>query len=269
MSGRALTRRRRNDECSTSLSTSWMVAKMMTISRKLAVFVCTTALCTMTAAEAVAQSAPGAVTGSNISRKESGATGSVAPRHQRSSRAAFSAYARCAAELFPTLARRALAEPYGTEQQSKAVNSLTRLLPHQSERCFSAERIIVQGSSVSFAGAFAEHFVEHSFDTRDIEALAADATAEWELARPAPSNATERFGQCVIQTSAKRVRELIVTTPDSSAETAALATIVPALSPCIIDGQEVKFDRTSLRSILSTALYRELNNHRDFLKART
>ncbi|WP_228243798.1 hypothetical protein [Porphyrobacter sp. GA68] len=241
---------------------------MNAIFRKVAVCVCTTAFCTTIAAEVAAQSAPTAVTGSNVSRRESGATGSVDLRHRGSSRAAFNAYARCAAELFPTLARQALAEPYGTEQQSKAVNRLTRMLGHQSERCFSAEGVLVQGGFLSFAGAFAEHFVEHSFNKRDIEALAADTTAEWRLSRLKPNNATERFGQCVIQTSASDVRGLILSPPDSSAETSALAAIVPALSPCIIEGQEVKFDRSSLRFILSMALYRELQHHREFLKAK-
>lgn len=224
-------------------------------------------LCATSATQISAQSVPGGVTGSHINRKESGATGAFTARHQGSSRAAFNAYARCAAELFSPLARRVLAQPFGTAQQENAVENVTRFLGNRSEECFSAAGIRVQASSLSFTGAFAEHFIEHAFIKSDVERMIADDTPEWSSSRPAPSNANERFGACVVQTSALAIHDLALSVPDSRSETAALTAIVPALSPCIVQGQEVKFDRSSLRSILSVALYRALESHQTFLKA--
>lgn len=201
------------------------------------------------------------VTGSIIKRKEAGATGRYSSRRSGSMRAEFNTYGRCFAEVFETKTRAALVFAYGEEEQKKAVDRLLKLATYNSEVCFDADTVQSSGLATSYAGAFAEFFVIHRFVDTPVELLGG---ADWRSTRSAPRNAYERFGSCVVDASAPDVYRLFNAVPDSEQEKAAIAKIAPLLSPCIVEGQTITFDRSSLRSVLAVALYRALVEYNDF-----
>ncbi len=201
------------------------------------------------------------VTGSNIKRKEAGATGRYSSRRSGSMRAEFNAYGRCFAEIFESKTRAALVPAYGEEEQKKAVDRLLKLATYDSGECFDADSIQSSAQATSYAGAFAEFFVAHRFRSEQVERLAGD---EWRSVQSPPRNAYERFGACVVDASAPDVYAMINAVPDSEEEKAAIARIAPKLAPCVLEGQTVTFDRSSLRSALAVALYRELVDYRAY-----
>ena len=203
-----------------------------------------------------------AVTGSNINRKEAGATGRYSSVAGQSARAGFNALSRCIAETFEVSARQALLFPFDEEQQNKSIAKITDRSGTRIEECYSADSIQASGSTISYAGAFAEFFLDHRFKDSDVDALVEDKNDAWLAARTKPRNAYERFGECVVNSSVDKVYALVSTVPDSLPETKAIAEVAKALPPCVLKDQQVSFDRTSLRSILAVALFRALDEHR-------
>lgn len=201
------------------------------------------------------------VTGSHIKRKEAGSTGRYARPGAGNSRAEFNAFARCFAENFDVKSRDVLRFAYGEKEQSEAVGRLLKLAEYNSGDCFAAYEIRAHGPATSYAGAFAEFFVVHRFGASRLNQLGDQA---WRDSRTPPRNAYERFGACVVDASAPAVFALAESVPGSAAENAAISRIAPSLSPCVLSGQQVSFDRSSLRSILSVALYRSLSDYNAF-----
>jgi hypothetical protein len=65
-----------------------------------------------------------------------------------------------------------------------------------------------------------------------------------------------RFGECVVRLAPGEAKALLLTPPDSNAETAHLAALRPALGTCLPEGQTLKFGRTTLRGTIAVNYYR-------------
>ena len=205
------------------------------------------------------------VTGSHIKRKEAGATGRQSPRRNGTARPAFAAYSRCLAELQPVQARQVLNESYQSEAQSKALDALLRRATFHSDECFTADRIEITGSVASYVGSFADYFIRHHRQATEIDALVNQRAVGWREVRSVSRPPYERFGACVVDSAPGEVYALALSEPSSNEETAAIRSIVSYLSPCITVGDTIKFDSSSLRSILSVSLLQALEEHSDFL----
>lgn len=69
--------------------------------------------------------------------------------------------------------------------------------------------------------------------------------------------ALRQFGDCVARRDINDAHAMIMSIPGSSAETAALKSLVPHFSPCIVQGSKWTLNRNSVAAILSEVLYRE------------
>ncbi len=206
---------------------------------------------------------PQSVIGSRIPRKEAGVSRTQLLPQSGSMRAGFNALGRCMAELFEPAARRALAHPYGGEQQAKAVGRILEQARWRSGDCTSAS-IETSGSVEAYAGAFAEFFLRHRFGQAQVDALAADQSEGWSAARLVPRTGDEHFSACIVAAAAPQIYALVETIPDSGAEQAALAPIIEVLSPCITQGQEVAFTPAGLRSTLAVSLFQALSDYSEY-----
>lgn len=69
--------------------------------------------------------------------------------------------------------------------------------------------------------------------------------------------ALRQFGDCVARKDLKDAHALVLTSPGSPAESAALSNLMPYFSPCVIQGSNWTLNRSSITAILSEVLYRE------------
>ena len=84
---------------------------------------------------------------------------------------------------------------------------------------------------------------------------------DYETARHRHAAATayawlSRYGECVVRVDAASSLALLVTKPDSPAETAAFAALKPALARCLPEGETLKFGKVALRGSVAINYYR-------------
>jgi len=199
-------------------------------------------------------------TGSRIDRTREGMTGFHDPLFQSSPRAGLNAMMRCRAENDRTLALNTLSHRYMSHEQAESLGRIFRQVEYD-DRCSLAKDIRYSVSTGPVAGAFAEFFLLRQYKAEDIDALGQLTDLDWQKDVLKPRNANELFGRCVVRSGRREIYALIDTVPDSDEEAALIQDIVPLLGPCITDGLEVKFDKTSLRSVLAYALYRAVAQH--------
>ena len=155
------------------------------------------------------------------------------------------AHGQCYVEQQPALAQRLVDAPLGSEEQAAVAKELKRA----KVRCgYPGDEL--KAPPMLFAGAVAEQLVETRFANRPL-VLAPDAAA------PAPRNGIEALAQCVARRNPANVRALLGTTPTGPDEAVAARRIVPDLSPCVMEGTTLRFNKVSLRSLLALGLYRE------------
>jgi hypothetical protein len=65
-----------------------------------------------------------------------------------------------------------------------------------------------------------------------------------------------RYGECVVRVAPREAKALLLTTPDSSEETARFAALQPALGTCLAEGNTLKFGRVALRGTIAINYYR-------------
>ena len=66
------------------------------------------------------------------------------------------------------------------------------------------------------------------------------------------------FASCVVREKPSAAAAFVIEYAGSAEEQEALDKLIPALGPCLLDGQEVKFSRDALSAQLAEALYHEL-----------
>lgn len=114
----------------------------------------------------------------------------------------------------------------------------------------------------SLVGAFAEERLAAA-DFRETEAIGALGDEQIEHLGLTPRNAFERVGLCVARSAPAEVARLAASAVESDEEAAALQAVVPHVGPCVVAGQTVNFNRTSLRSIVVAGLDRAVSRLAD------
>lgn len=154
----------------------------------------------------------------------------------------------CLAEARPRWARKALSFPY----LSKAQASEAAEVLNGKDNCMgkAEEEFAFRTSGV--IGSLAEHFVRAEIANADMQRLAKA------LATVTPLNVSEDFALCIAARDPATSRELILSEVGSEAETKAAAKLAAQVPPCTNAGEKLSVDLESLRSLVSTALYRGL-----------
>ena len=124
----------------------------------------------------------------------------------------------------------------------------------------------MSASITSYVGGFAEYFVLHKYSDDKVKVVAAEASEAWLTRRSVNRAPYERFGACVVDASPNVTYNLVMSEPDSDAEKDAINAALPFLGPCMAAGFTVKFDRSSLRSILAVSLFQAFDEHEDYMR---
>ena len=114
----------------------------------------------------------------------------------------------------------------------------------------------------SLVGALAEERLAAA-DFRESAEISALSDEQIEQLGLTPRNAFERVGLCVARSAPAEVARLAATAVESDEETAALQAVVPHVGPCVVAGQTVNFNKTSLRSIVVAGLDRAASRLRN------
>ncbi len=206
-------------------------------------------------------------TGSLIDQSRNKMTGFHDPLRQKTARAAINTIARCKAENNRFRATKTLEFRYLSEDQAKSLNKIYKKVDYGEGQCLFNKRIRYGFSTGPVVGAFSEFFLIRKYGQADIDALAGLTELDWQKDFMKPRNANELFGRCVAQSARNEVYALVQTIPDTDPEAAAIKAIVPYLGPCVTDGLEVSFDKTSLRVLLAFGLYRAVHQHQKMMEA--
>ncbi len=167
---------------------------------------------------------------------------------------AANAFARCTADRRGPLARTLLAMPYRSEEQSDRAGRLLR----GTEECMNDIGFQLRADTPTLLGGMAEHYLRVFYDDADLAAvsgLTEESIAELGLT---PRNAPEFIGLCAARANPAAIRAFVSTEPASDDEAEALGAVVPLLGPCVPEGETVRLDRRSVRSIAAVGLYRAL-----------
>ncbi len=197
-------------------------------------------------------------TGSNIDTQRSKMTGYHDPVYKKNPRAGINAIARCYAETHRARAADTLSMRYDSKDQAESLKKIFRPV-EWGDACLLAKDLKFGFSTAPVVGGFAEFFLARKYGQQAVSKLSKLTEEDWAKAEMMPRNAYELFGQCVVMADAASVFGLVNTIPSTKAESKAIKKLVPLLSPCVPKDQEVSFDKTSLRAVLSFALYRAVD----------
>ncbi len=198
--------------------------------------------------------------GSRIDRSREGMTGFHDPLVQDSPRAGINAIGRCKAEHNRFRATKTLDYKYLSPEQAKSLKYIYKKVDYD-DPCYIAKNIRYGFSTAPAVGAFAEFFLLRKYNENDVASLAALTALDWQQDLMKPRNAEEFFAFCVVQSGRDEIFGLINTTPDTEQEGEAIGEVVPLLGPCVREGAEISFDKTSLRAMLAFGLYRAVHQH--------
>lgn len=204
--------------------------------------------------------------GSRIDRSSEGMTGFHDPLVQKSARAGINAIGRCKAENNRFRATKTLDYQYLGEEQAKSLNYIYKKVDYD-DPCYIAKNIRYSFSTAPAVGAFAEFFLLRKYGEQDVASLGSLTDLDWQQDIMKPRNAEEYFGFCVVQSGRDKIYNLINTIPDTDPEGQAISEIVPLLGPCVREGAEISFDKTSLRAMLAVGLYRAVHQHEELMEA--
>jgi len=152
----------------------------------------------------------------------------------------------CLAEARPRWARQTLAQPYLSEEQATLVaRALTG-----TDTCLRGRDAAYTFRTSTMVGSLAEHFLRAEVGRADF------ARVTTALATMRPSNSSEDFALCVAARAPGAARDLALSEPGTPAETQASRQVSAFVDDCVDPGERLTVDMQSLRSLLSTVLYR-------------
>lgn len=163
-------------------------------------------------------------------------------------------FARCVAERRGRLARNLLAMEYRAEDQMRRAE---RLISGREE-CMDDIGFQLRADGATIIGGMAEYYVRMADAEAElalVSGLTDERIAELNLA---PRNGFEHLGLCVARRDPIAVSAFVSTEPRSEEEGEALQQVVPHLGPCVLDGETVRLDRRTVRSVTAVGLYRAL-----------
>jgi hypothetical protein len=170
-----------------------------------------------------------------------------APQSSPGARASIDRFGRCAAQRSPAYAAETLARDFTTHTYRSALRNLARA----NEGCFGQRRGRMRSADLLFAGALAEGLL--AADPTPLNARLARAATR--PAIPALSG-SDLIAICVVRSVPDDVARLFATPVASEGETAALASLEPALAACNGTGQAFDVSGPGRRAILATAAFR-------------
>lgn len=152
----------------------------------------------------------------------------------------------CLARARPRWARQTLASPYlSDEQATLAGRALTG-----ADTCLRGRDSSFTFRTSTMVGSLAEYFLQADVGRADFAQVRAA------LATMRPSNSSEDFALCVAARAPGAARDLALSEPGSPAEAQASGQVSAFVDDCVIPGEQLTVDMQSLRSLLSTVLYR-------------
>lgn len=204
--------------------------------------------------------------GSRIDRSTEGMTGFHDPMVQNSARAGVNAIARCKAENNRFRAANTLDYEYLSKEQADSFRYIFKKVEYD-DTCYVNKHLQFGYSTAPVVGAFAEFFLLRNYGQEDIAKLDSLTDADWQNENFQPRTGEELFGLCVVRSGREKIYDLISTVPDTRQENEAIQSVVPLLGPCVTEGLEVSFDKTSLRAMLAYGLYRAVHQHAEMMEA--
>ena len=184
---------------------------------------------------------------------------------QNSERAGINVVSLCMAEKRPVQAMKTLSHDFMSGEQAKSLDRFFKRFFYDSS-CNLTKQVETDVPSVPVIGGLAEYFLIRKYDSDDMMSLDGMIQTDWQSDLMKARNGNEMFGQCVVRADRAQVFNLVNTIPDTDSERESIQAIVPSLGPCLADGQEASFDKTSLRSILAFSLYRAVSQRREMME---
>ena len=152
----------------------------------------------------------------------------------------------CLAKARPGWARKTLSHVYLSDAQAtEAAQALSG-----TDNCIRGDEAEVTLRTSSMVGHLAEYFLQTDLQRAD------PARLKNTISTLAPRNASEDFALCVASRDPAAARELALSEPGSAIESEAANRAATHVEPCTNPGEDLKVELSSLRALLSTALYR-------------
>ena len=156
----------------------------------------------------------------------------------------------CLVKARPRWARRTLSLPYLSQAQAGAAAQALS----GKDSCVPRTGAELRFRTSSMVGALADIYLRTDIQRVEMERLKSA------LARATPLNVSEDFALCVTARNPEAARDLVLSEPGSEAENKAVRKFASTIDPCTNAGEALTVDLQSLRSLVSTALYRGLTN---------
>lgn len=162
----------------------------------------------------------------------------------------FHDFARCIAKGDRLKAAAALVLPYGSEEQGKRLGKLV----HGQDGCFGpiSGELHIKFDPPAMAAGIAEYFI---LEPDGIDQIRQRNAKLFVWGEPTP---LEAFGTCVVSQDIEKAKMLIRAPVASEQERSAVAALAPSLGQCIAEGQTLKLNIASVRSLLAVSLYRQV-----------
>ncbi|HSX56872.1 MAG TPA: hypothetical protein VLG14_16310 [Sphingomonas sp.] len=160
-------------------------------------------------------------------------------------RIAMREFSKCLAKARPRWARKVLAQPYLSKDQTDLLESVNG----GRDNCTGGSSEITLRYTSIITG-LAEQFIAE--DVAQVGWKRVSAA----LVRVPSRNASEDFALCVAARRAKAAQDLVLSRPGSAAERNAGEQLAQAIKPCTNPNESGIVDLQSLRALAATALYR-------------
>lgn len=164
-------------------------------------------------------------------------------------------YSECLASRREPRARALALAPYGSTEQARAADDLTRSIDEDCiQSGFDSVRLTVRGDVL--AGAVARVFLIREYPDLPVVADASAVDVEAERARAAALGVAERFGRCVVWNDPAGVQALLKADQYSPAERTAIEGLKPDMGMCLQEGSTLRLERSFVRNVTAVSAYR-------------
>lgn len=164
-------------------------------------------------------------------------------------------YSECLASRRTVRARALALAPYGSAEQAKAADNLSRSIDEDCiQSGFDSVRLTVRGDVL--AGAVADVLLDREYPDLPVVIDASAVDAEAERARAAALSVAERFGRCVVWNDPAGVQALLRADQYSSAERQAIEALKPDMGMCLQEGSTLRLERSFVRNVAAVSAYR-------------
>lgn len=164
-------------------------------------------------------------------------------------------FAGCTYRRSPARVELMLSLPFGGPDYRRMFESLV------VDDCLGAGELSFSG--LLLRGYLFEQLYRHYFKRDGPDELLKTPPINYMAGYPTPlpsesidAIALGQFGDCVTRSDGKDAKQLVLSDPDGSAETAAITGLAPHLGACVPAGQQVRFSKSTLRAGVTEELYK-------------